>query len=120
MALAARTGWTRLFNRSPLLLVALSLLIAGCGRSVSKGQFDRIRLGMSVADVEDILGKGNIVESGEVDKLVKSSAPADGAAAKAPMDTSEMRGVKWGDDKKSITVIYKNEKVFRVFSQGLQ
>jgi hypothetical protein len=71
---------------------------------------------MSVADVEDILGKGNNVDSGEVDKLVKSSD----AAAKAPVDTSDLRGVKWGDEKKSITVIYKNEKVFRVFSQGLQ
>ena len=29
-----------------------------------------------------------------------------------------MRGVRWGDEKKSITVIYTGDRVSRVFKQG--
>jgi hypothetical protein len=100
-------------------LIAVALLIAtGCSRSLSKAQVDRVKLGMTVAEVEDILGKGNPVDASEVEKLVKAPAPSDGGP-KIQFDAGDLRGVKWGDDKKSVTVIYKNDKVFRVFPQGL-
>jgi hypothetical protein len=109
-----------LLSPSPFLLIAFVLLIAtGCSRSLSKAQVDRVKLGMTVADVEDILGKGNPIDAGEVEKLAKGPAPAATTGPKVEFDSSEMRGMKWGDDKKSVTVIYKNDKVYRIFSQGL-
>jgi hypothetical protein len=91
--------------------------LTGCGGSLSKAQVDRIRLGMTVAEVEGILGKGKSVESGEVKRLVQESMGEDGP--KVEIDSSEMRGIRWGDDKKSVTVIFRSDKVFRVFPKGL-
>ena len=102
--------------RLPFCLLVMFAL-TGCGGSLSKAQVDRIRLGMTVAEVEGILGKGKSVESGEVKRLVQESMGEDGP--KVEIDSSEMRGIRWGDDKKSVTVIFRSDKVFRVFPKGL-
>ncbi len=111
----------RISRRSPLLLcaLALALLATGCGRSVSKAQADRVKLGMSPADVEDILGKGKAIDPAEAEKLVKSSLPDTGDGPKVGIDPADLRGVRWGDEKKNVTVVFRNDKVFRVFTQGL-
>lgn len=93
------------------------LLATGCGGSISKAQVDRIRLHMTLAEVEAIMGKGTSVNSGEVNKLLESSAGPDGP--KVEIDPSELRGLRWGDDKKSVTVVFRSDKVYRVFPKGL-
>lgn len=120
---------TRMFFRRsveacPFYFIVLSMLFtAGCGTSVTRAQFDRIKLAMSVTEVEEILGKGKPIDTSEVEKLVKSSLEPAGqrqvAGMNPELDYSEVRGVQWGNEKKNITVIYKNDRVFRVFSQGL-
>ena len=48
-------------KRMVLGLLAAGLactLVAGCGAKVSKSNYDKIADGMTVAQVEDILGKG--------------------------------------------------------------
>ncbi len=111
------------FSPSPLLPFFLCTffltLLTGCGGSLSKAQVDRIRIGMKASEVEDILGKGKSVEGSEVQKLLQSSMPVEGQGPKAEMDASELRGLHWGDNKKSVTVIFRGDRVFRVFPQGL-
>jgi hypothetical protein len=110
---------------SRLLLVALAFLpltLAGCGSgaSVSRAQYDRLKLGYASSDVEAILGKGKDLDAAEVDRLVKESLPSsdDPAAPKKPSPV-DFRGVRWGTEKKNITVLYQNDKLFRAFQQGL-
>jgi hypothetical protein len=114
------------FPPSPFLFVACILLFCtGCGGpSYTKAQFDRIKLGMSVSDVEEILGKGKVIDPGEVESLVKKSLepaqnPAGEDSPKIEIDFSELRGIRWGNEKKNISVVFRNERVFRAFSQGL-
>lgn len=105
------------FSLSPLLFLC-ALQLTGCSQSLSKAQVDRVRLGLTVTEVEDILGKGKTVDKSEVLSLVQSSMPADGK--KVEIDPTELRGMRWGDDKKSVVVIFRNDKVFRVFPKGLE
>jgi hypothetical protein len=98
------------------LCIGLLFALTGCGGSLSKAQVDRIKLGMTVADVEGILGKGKSVESGEVKQLLQSSAGEEGA--KVEFDMSEFRGIRWGDDKKSVVVVFRGDRVFRRFPKG--
>jgi hypothetical protein len=109
-------------SRRFCLVCALALVLltaTGCGRSVSKAQADRVKLGMTPTDVEDILGKGKAIDPAETERLLKTSLPDQAGGPKVEIDPADLRGVRWGDDKKWVTVIYKNEKVFRVFTQGL-
>src|SRR3974390_2877272 len=100
------------------VIITLSILVqeTGCvSPSVGRAQFDRLRLGMTPTEVEEILGKGKPIEAGEVQRLL-------GGGDSAPdlkIDMSELRGVRWGSEKKSITVIYRNDRLFRAFQQGL-
>jgi hypothetical protein len=105
---------------APCLLVAVALL-SGCGGGVDERKAERLRIGMSAQDVEAIMGKGKEVSADEVAALMKEAlAPAGkGSAAKAEVpDTSGLRGVRWGDDGKSITVIYAGGRVARLFKKG--
>jgi hypothetical protein len=109
--------------RRCLAFVALFLLCApGCGStSVNKSQYDRLRLGMTQREVEDILGNGKAIEASEAERLVKDSLGApDSEPDQAPdIDASELRGMRWGSDSKNITVIYRNDRLFRAFHTGL-
>ena len=108
--------------------VALFFLLVGSGcraSSVNKAQFDRMRLGMTPAEVEDILGKGTAVDAAEAQRLIKESMTpvdpaADGGGLSAfQIDVSELRGLRFGSEKKFITVIFRNDRLFRIFQQGL-
>jgi hypothetical protein len=79
---------------------------------------------MTSQQVEGILGKGGKdVPADEVAALVrealtpKGAAPAGGPKVDLP-DLSGARGVRWGDDRKSITVIYTGDRVSRIFKKG--
>jgi hypothetical protein len=119
-----RSNRFRLFVGHLAILFLLS--VSGCGgQTVTKAQADRIKAGYSVSEVENILGKGKVLASNEVERLVKASFEAgaagqdSGAASKIAMDFSDLRGIKWGSEKKYITVVFQNGRVFRVFTQGL-
>jgi hypothetical protein len=114
----------RFFKVSCLCIFSVISSVGCGGKSLSKAQVDRIKLGQSVTEVEEILGKGNAVDAGETDRLVKSSLEPSQSGAQAggkiEIDSSELRGVRWGNEKKSVTVIFRNDRVFRVFPQGLE
>jgi hypothetical protein len=111
-------------SRFLLVVTAFPLLSsAGCGggASVSKSQYDRLKLGYTSSEVEEILGKGKDLDAAEVDRVLKESLPGfdDPALQKNKPSAGDFRGVRWGTEKKNITVIFQNDKLFRRFQQGL-
>lgn len=80
-----------------LILVGLgSLALAGCGSKVTKSNFDQIKTGMTLAEVEAILGKGT---------------ESTGAAGAIGDLAGSAKSVTWKDGDKSITVNFVNDKV---------
>jgi len=83
---------------------AMSLLV-GCGGSkVSKDNFDQVKNGMTVAEVEGILGKATDQGGGGV------SLPGVEASAKVMI---------WQDGDKKISVTFLNGKVTAKVQEGL-
>jgi hypothetical protein len=110
-------------NRKHLLTFPLSFIfLAGCSNSVDQQKFERLKIGMSSQEVQAILGKdGKEIGADEVATLMREAlAPKAGpAGAKVELpDLSGARGVRWGDDKKSITVIYMGDRASRIFKKG--
>ena len=112
-----------------LFFAFFTLPLAGCiGGGVDQAKFERLKVGMSSQDVEAVLGKGGKeISSEEIATLVREAlTPRAGPDGKPPPsapkvempDLSGARGVRWGDDKKSITVIYNGDRVTRVFKKG--
>ena len=88
-----------------LVLVGLVLItVPGCGSKVSKANFDKITTGMTMAEVQKILGKG------------EAQASAGGAIGGMVGAGSIY---KWTDGDKSITVTFVNDKVTAMASNGL-
>jgi hypothetical protein len=100
-----------------LLLLALCLLLAGCRKSkLTQENFDKIKNGMTLKEVEAILGEG-------------TSQGGDGANVAAQFGVDVSGGVQqqapaatdyvWEGDKKKITVTFKQGKVVNKTSSGL-
>lgn len=88
-----------------LVLVGLgALTLAGCGSKVTKSNFDQIKTGMTVAEVEAILGKGT---------------EATGASGAIGDLAGSAKSVVWKDGAKSITVNFLNDKVALKTQSGL-
>src|SRR5262249_12675951 len=117
--------------RSPgsfLLLAPLLGAMTGCGGSVGQSEFERLKVGMTSQEVERVLGKGGKeISQDEVAALIKEAlTPKAGPDGKAPdnapklelPDLSSAKGVRWGDDKRSITVIYMGDRASRIFKRG--
>lgn len=103
------------------------VLLAGCGGSVDQKKFERLKIGMTSQEVQAILGKdGKEISSEDVAALMREVlAPKAGHDGKSPPgmkvelpDLSGARGVRWGDDNKSITVIYMGDRATRIFKKG--
>jgi hypothetical protein len=103
------------------LVIVTTLTVAGCSDSpVKQENFERLKAGMSSQQVEAILGKGGQpISSEEVATLMREAlTPRSGGLKPELPDLSNARGVRWGDDKKSITVIYMGDRVNRIFKKG--
>ena len=78
-----------------LAILALIVVVA-CGGGVSQENYDKIKDGMTLEEVEDILGKHT-----------------GGGGASAEVGGLKLGGAayKWEDGDKSITVTFTNDKV---------
>lgn len=72
------------------------MMVAGCGSKVSKDNYDKIKTGMTLAEVENILGKGEL--------------QAGGAGGLGDL-LGSAKVYKWTDGEKSIMVTFANDKV---------
>jgi len=86
-----------------LTLLVLTTLV-GCSSKVSKSSYDKIDTGMTMAEVEKLLGKG--------------TEQAGIAGALGDLAGSG-KVVKWEDGEKNITVTFVNDKVTAKASSGL-
>ena len=87
-------------NRLALVCIVLlglgMIVLAGCGSKVTKSNFDQIKTGMTVAEVEAILGKAT------------ESTGASGAVGTL---TGSAKVMTWKDGGKTITITFANDKV---------
>jgi len=109
-----------------VLILWIGLALTGCVGTSDQQKFEKLRVGMTSQQVETILGKdGKEISSDEVASLMREAlTPKTGPDGKSPgvkvelPNLSSARGVRWGDDKKSITVIYLGDRVSRIFKKG--
>jgi hypothetical protein len=86
-----------------MMVVPLLALACGCSK-VSKANYDKVEVGMTTSQVEAILGKGT------------EKAGAGGAIGSL---AGSGKIVTWGDENKSITVTFANDKVVAKAEKGL-
>jgi hypothetical protein len=95
-------------NRLALVCVVLLglgiIMLAGCGSKVTKSNFDQISNGMTLAQIEGILGKGT---------------ESTGAAGAIGNLAGSAKVVTWKDGAKTITVTFANDKVVLTAASGL-
>ena len=110
-----------------VMSIAAGASLIGCTGGVSTSNYDRLRVGMTAREVDSLLGKGKEVSADEVAQLLREAmTPTGGPDGKnlpnlpkvEVPDMSNTRGVRWGDDKKSITVVYLGDRVHRMFKKG--
>lgn len=89
-------------------MLALCLFVSACAdKRLTRANYDKIKDGMSLAQVEDILGKGDKETGG---------AGGAGVAATVGIDTG-VKGAggaemyKWGSDEKYIRIGFRGDKV---------
>jgi hypothetical protein len=85
------------------LAVVLLVAVAGCAK-VTLENYEKVTNGMTLAEVEDILGRGT-VEAG-------------GGGTLGDLSLSG-KVVRWGSDEKHIKVTFVNDKVVAKAQQGL-
>ncbi|KKL20792.1 hypothetical protein LCGC14_2451920 [marine sediment metagenome] len=79
-------------------------MTVGCGSKVSKGNYDKIETGMTLAKVESLLGKGTEQASGA---WILGDTVASGKV------------LTWTDGNKRISVTFKDDKVLTKAGEGL-
>lgn len=100
--------------------VFLAFSLPGCGgRGVSKGNFDKINNGMSEAEVDGILGKGEEQASAGVNLPGQPLNIPGGVNVSLPGISASVKVKKWHEGDRSITVTYSDGKVVSKTQSGL-
>jgi hypothetical protein len=98
------------------MMVTICVLLAGCNRNtkLTKANFDRITPGMTIAEVEAILGPGE-QDGGDL-AIAEGSGVAGAAGVGGDLQSmsqprSQLKNYKWGNDKRWIKVAFLQGKV---------
>lgn len=107
-----------------LLIVALlCAIVVGCGggaaRRVSMNNYEKIKVGMTEAEVEAILGKGEEQASSSVDIPGQSINAPGGENISIAGISSSSKMVNWEDEFKVITIMFSDGKVMSKGQFGL-
>jgi len=110
-----------------LILLAVCLSLPGCkktNKNLTKANLDKIKVGMTPAEVEAILGRGEDDSEGlglSEGSSVAGAAGIGGDLSSVSRQRSTIKWVKWGDDKKFIRIGFDNGKVVegKIESKGL-
>jgi hypothetical protein len=87
-----------------LMFGLMATMLAGCGSKVSKDNYEKVKAGMTLAEVEGILGKGT------------EKAGVGGALGNL---AGSAKVVEWKDGDKSITATFLNDKMTTKIQTGL-
>lgn len=98
--------------RSMLAVVAASLLtLAACEKKVDNSHFDRISTGMTLSEVEKIMGRGTKQEAGGVS--------ISGGGVVASKSSNSQETYVWQDGSKEIAVTFADGKVIQKNKFGM-
>jgi hypothetical protein len=102
--------------RGAAILALLALTVAGCkgNKNLTKANYDQIKPGMTLADVQKLLGAPTDWEAGGLAMAEGSGvAAATGIGDMQSMSQSQSRfkTYKWGTDSRYIKVTFLEEKV---------
>src|SRR5437660_935442 len=96
-------------------VAALCLVVSGCGASkVSKENFQKIKEGMSLQEVEAVLGSGTKL-GGDGANVAAQFGVDVGVSAPPPSTTD----YEWESGAKSITLTFRDGKVVQKKSSGI-
>jgi hypothetical protein len=105
-----------LFMRRLVLTFVIATAIVGCNRNtkLTRANFDKIQPGMTVAEVETLLGPGE-QEGGDL-SIAEGSGVAGAAGVGGDLQSmggarSTLKTYKWGNDKRWIKVTFQQGKV---------
>jgi hypothetical protein len=94
-----------------MVCAVFALFAVGCGSNVTKANYDKVKTGMSLAEVEKILGAGEEQASSSVEVPGQNiSIPGGGSASFAGMSSSGSIYL-WKSGDKMITITFMNDKV---------
>ncbi|TWU38686.1 hypothetical protein Q31b_37640 [Novipirellula aureliae] len=79
-----------------LLLLCCLLLFTGCGNPITKDNYSEIKTGMTIDEVESILGTGT------------EQASSDASFGGISID---MKSMVWQDEEKIISITFSHDKV---------
>jgi hypothetical protein len=98
-----------------VLLLVACLMLTGCGRKLTKANFDKVQNGMSLSDVQQLLGKGE-KEAGDGSNVAGQFGIAleGGGGGSKNVET-----YVWESGDKKITVYFRDGKVTSKNSTGL-
>ena len=100
---------------STVAIVITCAFLSGCSSSkVSKANYDKISTGMSVAEVEAILGPGEVLSKSEV-KAPEINIPN----VTIPDMSMSGKSIVWKDGFKVISIIFINDKATGISQLGL-
>ena len=102
-----------------LCAAACFLSFAGCGKGISKSNYDKVNNGMTEAEVESILGKGEEQASAGVNVPSQSLTIPGGVNVSVPGISSSVKVKKWQDGSKRITITFSDGKVMAKAQEGL-
>lgn len=95
------------------VLFASCLLISGCGKNkLTKANFDQITNGMTLAEVEKLIGKGTKMESGDASNMAgQFGVDLGGIGAGAPVAAKNFDIYTWEKGDKRARVSFVDGKV---------
>lgn len=104
--------------RAIAVLTALfALTVAGCNRnkSLTRANYDKINAGMTLAEVQQLLGSQGEQEGGDL-AVAEGSTGAGAAGIGGDLDSmsrprSKDKTYKWGNDTRWIKVTFRDDKV---------
>ncbi len=94
------------------LLFAFALLMGGCDNRVTYENFQKIKIGMDLTEVEDILGRGDLQDKAGGANLGQFGLPS--RAAESNVDV-----YVWDDGSAQIIVEFIDYKVVASYQRGL-
>jgi len=88
-----------------------ALLLVACEKKVTLDNYNAIKVGMTQAEVENMLGKGEL--------QVNSGASISGAGVLGGATQNSLDTYTWREGQKEISVTFKDGKVFTSSNGGL-